>query len=282
MPLASDNLARQSSDQALPITIQIVARTPSRSSRYTPREQPAYSAEMVRYADCQRSAAVQAALLANPRKAKEATAVLLLAGFRRDVGMKLRLHDCHRVAAVERNQPSHRTIHDVLAGIIRRLGFSEDGEGCLSDGLARLTNEPDVFVIYEAVRGLPEQDVEHLLTMLPILCLGQAPFEGADTGESLLNRIAMDLGLAMRVWWTPDVRFLELLTREQLLQVAEESGARATFKGMNGWTKRRLVEELAAHFAKPADPEKVVDQKTEWLPGLLQFPAVASVLKGKE
>src|ERR1019366_291650 len=36
------------------------------------RERPAFTAELLRYAACQRSAAVQAVLLANPRKGKEA------------------------------------------------------------------------------------------------------------------------------------------------------------------------------------------------------------------
>ena len=103
-----------------------------------------------------------------------------------------------------------------------------------------------------------------------------------DVGDNLFHRIALDLDIAMRNWWKPDAAFLALLTREQLLQVAGESGAAMRMRGMNGWTKRRLVDELATYFAARVDPDKKLERPAaQWLPGLLCFPAVKSVIKNR-
>lgn len=265
-----------------------VEESVSRATRISPiaprpvKDRPAYSAELVRYAACQRSAAVQAALLANPRKAKEAVAVLLLVGCRRDFGVRLTLHDCHTAPAAEQAQRSHRAIREVTARAIAQLGFTADGgEADRHDGPVRLIDGPDAFAVQEAVRQLPDDELERLLTLLPVLCLGQDHVEAVDAGDSLFNRIAADLGVAMRAWWTPDATFLTLLTREQLLHIAGESGAAAYLTGMNGWTKRRLVDELAAHFADRTDSAKEADRSAaQWLPGVLCFPAMKSVVQG--
>lgn len=46
------------------------------------------------------------------------------------------------------------------------------------------------------------------------------------------------------------------------------------------WTKRWLVDELTAHFTDRTDSEKEGDRPAaEWLPGLLRFPAVKSVVQ---
>jgi hypothetical protein len=46
---------------------------------------------------------------------------------------------------------------------------------------------------------------------------------------------------------------------------------------------RRLVDELAAHVADRTDPEKEGDRPAEeWLPGLMRFPAVKSVVQDQE
>ena len=111
-----------------------------------PKERPAFGAELVRYTACQRSAAVQAALLENPRKAKEAVIVLLLAGFRRDLGLRLSFHECHAAPAAEQTQRSHRTIREATAHAISLLGYaSDDAEAVRQHEVARLIDYPDVL-----------------------------------------------------------------------------------------------------------------------------------------
>src|SRR6185437_10890475 len=90
------------------------------------RERPAFTADLLRYVACQRSAAVQAALLADPRKGKEAAAVCLLLGFRRNFGVRLTPHACHSAAPAERGQRSHRTIEAMAVQLSNRLGFEDD------------------------------------------------------------------------------------------------------------------------------------------------------------
>ena len=264
-----------------------VEDTVSQATRISPmtprptRERSVYGAELLRYAACQRSAAIQAALLANPRKAKETAVVLLLIGFRRDFGVRMTPHDCHAVPISERTQASYRMIGEAIDRSLTLLAFPVEGdEAERLDREQRLIDGPDLVAVQEAVRRLPDDELERLLVLLPILCLGQDHLEVVDEGNTLLNQVAGDIAVAMRTWWTPDAAFLALLTRDQLLQAAGECGAGAHLTGMNGWTKRRLVEDLAAYFADHADPAKEADRPAlAWLPGLLRFPAVKSIIE---
>ncbi len=271
-----EGLARHQVEDAVSRETRVSPMTPRPS-----RERPVYGAELLRYAACQRSAAVQAALLANPRKAKEAAVTLLLIGFRRDFGVRMTLHDCHAAPTTERTQASHRSIGEAIDRSLSLLAFPVEGnEMQRLDRVRRLIDGPDLVDMQEAVRRLPDDELERLLVLLPALCLGQDHLEMVDEGDTLLNRVAGDIAVAMRTWWTPDAAFLGLLTRDQLLHVAGECGAGAHLTGMNGWTKRRLVEELAAYFADHADPAKEADRPAlAWLPGLLRFPAVKSIIE---
>lgn len=245
------------------------------------RERPAFGAELLRYVAYQRSAAMQAALLANPRKGKEAAVVLLLLGFRRNFGVQLAAHACHAAPPAERGQRSHQSIEAVAVHLATRLGFNDSeatGTDDRQDGVTCLLDSPDALVISENVGRLSDEELDRLLVLLPLLCLGQDHLDSLDSGDSLLNRMAAGAGVALRSWWTPDAAFLGLLTREHLIGVAKAAGAAEHLTGMNGWTKKRLVEELTTYFADRADPQKEDGQQArEWLPGLLRFPAVKAI-----
>ena len=245
------------------------------------RERPAFGAELLRYAACQRSAAVQAALLANPRKAKEAAVVLLLLGFRRNFGVRLAPHACHLAIPAERGQQSHRVIEAMAAQLANRLGFNEGEDvGDRPDGVTSLLDSPDVFVILENIGRLTDEDLDQTLILLPVLCLGQDHLDALDAGESFLNRIAAGAAVALRSWWMPDASFLALLTREQLIGVAKASGAAPHLTGINGWAKKRLVEELARYFMEHSTTDDPADQATrDWIPGLLRFPAEKMIVQ---
>lgn len=272
-----DGLARHTVEPEVARATQVSPLSPR-----SPRERPAFTADLLRYVACQRTAAVQAALLAEPRKAKEATAILLLLGLRREFGIRLHPHACHAANLDGRHHRSHQAIEAEAARLADLLGFGRERDDAVPEqsGIARLADSPDGLVAYEAVQRLPETDLDRLIVVLPLLCFGQDHIDALDEGDSLFNRIALNCTVAVRSWWMPDAGFLVQLTREQLLVVAAECGAADQFSGMNGWTKKRLVDELAAHFANRSNPDAAPDgdrRACEWLPGLLQFPATKSL-----
>ena len=266
-----------------------VKETVALATRQTPlaprpaRQRPEFAAELLRYIACQKSAAVQAALLGNPRKAKEVAVLLLLLGFRINIGARLDLHPCHAVPMEDREQRSYRSIDAAAAELADRLGLnSNDGYGSGREhAVGRLIASCGALSLYEALGHLSDDELDRLAVILPILCFGQEELLVLDTGESLFNRIAVDLGTGMRQWWVPDTNFLSGLLREQVVAVVTECGAANHLSGFNGWTKKQLVDELVRYFADRSDPEKLGadDDRTaaEWLPGILRFPATKTV-----
>ncbi len=255
---------------------EAVAET-TRQTPLAPRpapKRPEFSAELLRYVACQRSAAVQAALLGHPRKAKEVAALILLLGFRTCIGARLTLHACHEVPADERAQRSYQAIEHVTAQIADRLGYGPAENG---DPIARLIPSCGAVPLNEMLGRLADEDLDRLVVLLPILCFGEERFAGLDTGDTLFNRVAGDLGMLMRKWWTPDVTFLSGLVREQILAIAVECGAAGELKGLHGWTKKQLVEELARYFAEKPAAEDADRAAAEWLPGFFRFPAMKTL-----
>jgi ParB family chromosome partitioning protein len=266
-----------------------VNETVVEATRHTPvaprpaPKRPEFSADLLRYIACQRSAAVQAALLGNPRKAKEVAVLLLFAGFRMSIGARLDLHTCHTVPPEEHAQRSYRMIEQVAAELADQLRLKADKRDGPDDqdGVARLTASGALLPLYEALGRISDEELERLHTVLPILCFGEERIHEIDAGESLFNRIAVDVGMQMRSWWIPDTAFLSSSLREQVLAVAAESGAAQHLAGLHGWTKKQLVDELAAYFAERSDPDRIdADENAaarEWLPGVFQFPAAKRV-----
>lgn len=255
----------------------------TRSTPIAPRptpQRPEFSAELVRYVAYQRSAAIQAALLGNPRKAKEVGALVLLLGLRACIGARLTPHACHQAPAAERAQRSYQAVDEVVGQLAGRLGFTGGEEA--NDLVARLVPSCDPIPLYEALGRLEDEDLDRLVLVLPILCFGEERATEFDTSDSLFNRIAVDLGVEMRRCWTPDLTFLSRLTRDQILALATDSGASGQLRGMPAWTKKRLVAEVAQYFAQLAreSSEDEADRAAaEWLPGFFRFPATAALAK---
>lgn len=91
-----------------------------------------------------------------------------------------------------------------------------------------------------------------------LACVAAATLHGSKAA-SLADWLDLDL----RAHWTPDAPFFKRLTRDQLVAVAGEIGAKgdrvkATMK------KADLVEALAAVFADP--PEEIAETVRAWLP----------------
>ena len=92
--------------------------------------------------------------------------------------------------------------------------------------------------LYQAVQRLSRDDLDRLSAVLVLLSFGQSSIDTLDTGESLFNRVATDLQLGMRDWWTPDAEFLALLRKDQLEAVAIECGASLRMAKLKGYDKR--------------------------------------------
>jgi ParB family chromosome partitioning protein len=271
------------------LTRHEVKETVVEATRQTPlaprpaRQRPEFAAELLRYVACQKSAAVQAALLGNPRKAKEVAVLLLLLGFRINIGARLNPHPCHAVPLEEREQRPYRAIDAAAAELADRLGLRpNEGDGDEGREVGRLIASCGALSLYEALGQLSDDELDRLAVLLPVLCFGQEEVSALDTGESLFNRIATDLGTGIRQWWIPDANFLSGLLREQVVAVAKECGAAEHLSGFNGWTKKQLVDELVRFFADHSDPEKLgADEDlraAEWLPGIFRFPATKTVV----
>ncbi len=243
------------------------------------RERPAFNAPLLRYVALQKSAAVQAALLRNPRKAKEVATLLLLLGLRIDVGVRLSIHPCLSAPASERGaQRCYREIDEHAALLADRLGLgASNGSSPDGDGRARLLSGRAASGLHEAIGRLSDEDLDRLMVLLPVLCFGQEDPERLDAGDSLFNAVAAGIGVEMREWWTPDAVFLSALRRDQVLAVAAESGASEHLQGLAGRSKKDAVEELARYFSAASAAGEEHRTARQWLPGLFRFPSVGNL-----
>ena len=119
---------------------------------------------------------------------------------------------------------------------------------------------------------MSDADLDVLLTLLTALRFGQDDCDRLDSGETLFNHVALDLGIQMREHWAPDREFLSRRTLSQLSEITDEigSGIRATKKG-------DLVDALSGYFAKAKNSKKQTElqqRACEWLPEAMQFPAI--------
>jgi len=251
----------------------------TRQTPVAPKERPAFTAPLLQYLGYHKSAVVQAALLGNPRKAKEVAVLLLLLGTRGGSGVKLIPHPCLRgLREQESSCRAYRELKATAVVLADRLSLRRGGNGEKAPGsIERLLSEDITDAVVSALGKMPEEDLDRLLVLLPLLCFGQDG-EAADTDEeSLFNQVAQGLALDMRDWWTPDTAFLSALRRKQLLTVGEDCGAMARFTTMKTWSKTELVQGLAREFAGAVAPDapdgKDVQISRTWLPGLMRFPA---------
>jgi ParB family transcriptional regulator, chromosome partitioning protein len=255
---------------------EIDTRAAGHSGTAAPKKKarPAYSTPLCRSLAHHKSAAVQSLLLADRRKAKEVTAVLLLgASDAYEPPLRLKPHDSLRTFANADSPPAH-----YLAAERQCQDFAERLDLPHAPGKspawARLLggrkSAPD---LYEAVKALDDEALEVLLVLLPVLCFGQGDCERLDTADSLFNRVARDLDANMRDHWRPDAEFLTRRTREQLLEIAAESGL-STHRQTK---KTELVQALARHFTRAAaaeQPNESQQKARDWLPEAMRFPAI--------
>jgi ParB family chromosome partitioning protein len=237
-------------------------------SPLAPRPKPAYSAVLCEIIAHEKSLAVQAALLADPRKAKEVAVVLMLA-----------VNDCydrpldltpHRCLYTGADAPEPSNGYAALEQHAHPLATQVLPEAAGEDKPVwkRLLKERrDAASLYGAIKVLSDADLDTLHLLLPILCFGQGHCDRLDTKSSFFNQVACDLGVDMRQWWRPDAAYLKRRTKAQLIEIAQDSGAMDTLES-TPHTKAELVTALSAYFAEGTDAAR------NWLPGAMHFPAV--------
>lgn len=251
----------------------------TRETPEAPAARPAVSKGVIRYAGIQKSIAVQATLLENPRKAKEVAAVCLLQAYGASQFVRVNIHPCVAgSAALERKPKAFTKVRAEASRLLACVRTRVDDDG----RLVTAGNGTDpALCSYDAVQTLSDEELDRLCVLLVVLSFGQHGLDVLDTEDTLFNRVATDLGLAIRDWWTPDSEFLALIRKEQLDAVASESGASLRLGKIKAFSKKDLVDGLARQFERTANSQAKLDehdQKTrQWVPGAMSFPARTSI-----
>jgi ParB family chromosome partitioning protein len=242
-----------------------------------PKPKPAYSEVLCRSLAHHKSMAVQHLLLANPRKTKEVAILLLLGASDYMPRVSVSRHDCLNVFALTDTPPaSYQGVEQEAKRLATALGLADDEK---SAGWQRLRgSRGDATTLYEALKALSDEDLDQLHLLLTVLAFGQGDCSRLDTGDTLFNRVACDLGADMRAYWRPDTDFLSRRTREQLAQIVHESGLAAHLGQATGTMKKaELVRKMAHHFTRVHDLSNPTDndlQARDWLPDAMRFPSV--------
>jgi ParB family chromosome partitioning protein len=252
----------------------------TREAPEAPKERPAVSSGLIRYVALQKSMALQAALLASPRKLKEVAATCLLLAFGSSNAVRIDVHTClTALAAWDKKPRAFVSVHAEASHFLNRVGMSlDDHEGIPTWSGA---NGYSPLKLYQALQAFSDENLERITELAVLLSFGQSGIEKLDTEDSLFNRVAADVGLAMRDWWTPDSAFLELMRKDQLEAIAIESKASMHMGKFKDYSKKELVRDLVRYFRRTAEPSAMLDEHDQhgraWLPGTMAFPAREAV-----
>jgi len=252
-----------------------------------PKPQPEYSGPVIRMMNAHKSLAVMEALMANPRKAKEVAVINLLNAYDWTGRVRLDAHPALAHFAQADGQPTaylaiEREAQDVVTvlglGEAKRHSYARPVRGAWEQ---LLTDNKNPTALYDVVQGFSDVELDQLHLFLTALTFGQGNMDALDTGDSLFNRVAADLDVAMRDSWVPDEAFLTRRRKDQLEAIAKESGAIARLGRMKDYSKTQLAAALARHFQRCAEgdatiPEEMRTLANAWLPDAMRFPAVTA------
>jgi len=239
------------------------------------KPKPAYSRPLCEYMAMHKSVAVQHELLSSPRKTREVAVITMLGAYDWTAGIKADPHPSLRYFNLDAN---HSPVYERIEAAVREV-LALIGIACEEDGLAwyKLLNQlKDAVKTYEAVKALSDEQLDRLFTVIVALTFGQGDTSSLDTGESLFNRVAADLGVAMREHWMPDMAFLTRRNKPQLIEIAQACGAAAYTSAISTYKKGELVSVLTRHFEEArdaAEPNEHQIKAQAWLPEAMHFPA---------
>lgn len=240
------------------------------------KPRPAYGPSLLADLNRHKSLAVQATLLDDRRRVLEIAVTQLLcghAGIRRAephyaLSNTFRLLQEDKKTDPARLPATYDRITRALDHTAQVVLDDDDRSGGDTPGWWDLTSGwgRDTAAVYRQVQTLGDADLEAALLALHVMAFGQVSVDQADDRDSFFNRVANDLGIAMRDHWRPDAYFLGQRTKDQLLALAAELNP-ASPPDTLPKDKKGLVAALAAFFASD-DPKAAA-----WLPGPMAFPA---------
>lgn len=251
-----------------------LARLPVRESVKQPagpRTKPAYSSGLLRYMAAHKTLAVQAALLENPRKAKEIAVLQMLnIGDHPGSRVKLSLHyGVEAFADTAKKPKALLEIEAITEAVMSSLPNDMESRTPLAEQIKYGRGE--AAALYEALKQMPDSELNGLHLLLTTLCFGQGNIDRVDSDpDSLFNRVAADLQVDMSAYWRPDEAFLSRRTLEQLKAIAKESGALPHLGLLKDYNKKGLVAALVRYFNEVETPDAA-----NWLPDAMLFPAKA-------
>lgn len=238
-----------------------------------PKERPAVSKATWRYVNAHKTLALQMALMDNPRKAKEATAVLLLNGCP-GAAISLKAHEALRELARHPGSSNAYELIDTSAHkLLGKLGLRTEVD-TEAPAWARLHGAgADWIQVVSGIRSLNGSELDTLIALLVISSFGTERMEGAEPEGTFFANAAKDLSLDMRRVWTPDGVYLNGLRRDELIKVAKECGALAKQPRLETGSKKELVAGLVSYFKRTADPKAQLDESDakgrSWLPACM-------------
>ena len=214
--------------------------------------------------------AVQEVLLSNPRTLRELALVKKICGFKAHPALS------YFAQSEETSSKSYDKMNGVCVEILSL--FKETDEDSTWEDLAYLFNCYDNTESYNALKSLLDSQLDEIHTLFTALEFGAVYLDVLDTcDESLFNKVAMDLNVDMREFWTADEGFLKRRNKIQLQEIINESGNQKHFHNIDKFKKGEIVKSLGSVFAK-ADSLESPDaddlKSVFWLPEAMSFPAI--------
>ena len=242
------------------------------------KERAEWTKPTLRYANAQMTAAMQGALLGNPRKAKEVAATLLLTSARQGSNVRLMPHEALRdLAKMPQSSKAYAAIEEMAGKLLRMLDPLDRPFKDAAPAWDQLLHSGATWSSLTAgIRSLGDQDLEALIGLCIVLCFGTASMDRREDGNSPSSVLAREMDLNIRAAWVPDAVFLNGLRREQLIGVAQEAGAAQRLPRLESLSKKGLVDGLARYFERTADPGATLDETDAkgrtWLPTCMSLP----------
>lgn len=264
------NLARQEIDRNA---------TNGKGQPKKPKERAAISKATYRYANAHKTLAMQMVLMENPRKAKEATAVLLLSGSP-GAAISLKAHEGLRELAKHPGSSNAYELIDTCARkLLSKLGVRHQVNEEAPSWAQLHRAGVDWKQVISGIRSLNGIELDALIALLVILCFGTERMEGVEPEGTFFSGLTKDLAFDMRRVWTPDEVFLKSLRRDELVTVASDCGALRKQPKLVESTKGGLVSGLVAYFKRTANPNAELDESDTrgraWLPKCMVLTSAA-------